>query len=196
MVVDVMLFYILKTTKLRKDRSDRHSTKISWRPTMCQALCDLAGFINTEVQFCHSEHLSVGGTELAETFFLLMMERTHWWASCFTQHSCLSLFLHPIAYRTEATLGVSVSDSSINCIEQTTEWSACSKSCGMGFSTRVTNRNPQCEMVKQTRLCMVRPCEQEQKQPAEKVGAWNKPPTTEEEAWSGWGLSFRKSLWY
>ncbi|XP_023386559.1 protein NOV homolog isoform X2 [Pteropus vampyrus] len=77
--------------------------------------------------------------------------------------------LHALpAYRTEATLGVSVSDSSSNCIEQTTEWSACSKSCGMGLSTRVTNRNPQCEMVKQTRLCMVRPCEQEHKQPAEK----------------------------
>ncbi|NWH31099.1 NOV protein, partial [Chloropsis hardwickii] len=65
------------------------------------------------------------------------------------------------AYRQEATLGI-VSDSSANCIEQTTEWSACSKSCGMGFSTRVTNRNQQCEMVKQTRLCMIRPCENEE----------------------------------
>ncbi|XP_055402326.1 CCN family member 3 [Bubalus kerabau] len=74
------------------------------------------------------------------------------------------------AYRTEATLGVAVSDSSINCIEQTTEWSACSKSCGMGFSTRVTNRNPHCEMVKQTRLCMVRPCDQEHRQPTDKRG--------------------------
>ncbi|NXH38384.1 NOV protein, partial [Dicaeum eximium] len=65
------------------------------------------------------------------------------------------------AYRQEATLGI-VSDTSANCIEQTTEWSACSKSCGMGFSTRVTNRNQQCEMVKQTRLCMIRPCENEE----------------------------------
>uniref|UniRef100_A0A8C9MUJ1 CCN family member 3 n=1 Tax=Serinus canaria TaxID=9135 RepID=A0A8C9MUJ1_SERCA len=65
------------------------------------------------------------------------------------------------AYRQEATLGI-VSDSSANCIEQTTEWSACSTSCGMGFSTRVTNRNQQCEMVKQTRLCMIRPCEIEE----------------------------------
>lgn len=70
------------------------------------------------------------------------------------------------AYRQEATLGV-VTDSSANCIEQTTEWSACSKSCGMGFSTRVTNRNQQCEMVKQTRLCMIRPCENEE--PPDKV---------------------------
>uniref|UniRef100_A0A8C4JPF7 CCN family member 3 n=1 Tax=Dromaius novaehollandiae TaxID=8790 RepID=A0A8C4JPF7_DRONO len=68
----------------------------------------------------------------------------------------------------EATLGIDVSDSSANCIEQTTEWSACSKSCGMGFSTRVTNRNQQCEMVKQTRLCMMRPCENEE--PSDKKG--------------------------
>lgn len=53
----------------------------------------------------------------------------------------------------------------------------------MGFSTRVTNRNPQCEMVKQMRLCMVRPCEQEHKQPAEKVGARKKPPS--QRTWPG-----------
>ncbi|KAM9235511.1 CCN family member 3 [Leptosomus discolor] len=72
------------------------------------------------------------------------------------------------AYRQEATVGIDVSDSSANCIEQTTEWSACSKSCGMGFSTRVTNRNQQCEMVKQTRLCIIRPCENEE--PSDKKG--------------------------
>ncbi|XP_060099260.1 CCN family member 3 isoform X2 [Heteronotia binoei] len=63
------------------------------------------------------------------------------------------------AYRPEATLGNDGSDSGSNCIEQTTEWSACSMTCGMGISTRVTNKNPTCEMVKQTRLCEVRPCE-------------------------------------
>ncbi|KAJ7338087.1 hypothetical protein JRQ81_010647 [Phrynocephalus forsythii] len=68
----------------------------------------------------------------------------------------------PSAYRQEATLGVDASDSSSNCIEQTTEWSACSMTCGMGISTRVTNKNPMCEMVKQTRLCEVRPCERSQ----------------------------------
>ncbi|XP_052016693.1 CCN family member 3 [Apodemus sylvaticus] len=74
------------------------------------------------------------------------------------------------AYRPEATVGVEVSDYSINCIEQTTEWSACSKTCGMGFSTRVTNRNPQCEMVKQTRLCVIRPCGQEPEEVTDKKG--------------------------
>uniref|UniRef100_A0A8D0GST1 CCN family member 3 n=1 Tax=Sphenodon punctatus TaxID=8508 RepID=A0A8D0GST1_SPHPU len=66
------------------------------------------------------------------------------------------------AYRQEATLGIDALESSSNCIEQTTEWSACSKSCGMGISTRITNRNRRCEMVKQTRLCVVRPCGSEQ----------------------------------
>ncbi|KAM8967585.1 CCN family member 3 [Pelodytes ibericus] len=65
------------------------------------------------------------------------------------------------AYRPEATLGIDASDASMNCIEQTTEWSACSKTCGMGQSSRVTNRNRRCEMQKQVRLCMVRPCEKE-----------------------------------
>uniref|UniRef100_A0A8C2TZQ6 CCN family member 3 n=1 Tax=Coturnix japonica TaxID=93934 RepID=A0A8C2TZQ6_COTJA len=46
-----------------------------------------------------------------------------------------------------------------NCLLQTTEWSACSKSCGMGISARVTNNNPQCHLQKETRLCMVRPCD-------------------------------------
>lgn len=58
-------------------------------------------------------------------------------------------------------------DSSLNCIEQTTEWGACSQTCGMGFSTRVTNKNRRCEMVKQSRLCMIRPCNDLQTQLAQ-----------------------------
>ncbi|GAA6095217.1 CCN family member 3-like [Tachysurus ichikawai] len=73
------------------------------------------------------------------------------------------------AYRQEETLGF---DPSMECIEHTTEWSACSRSCGMGVSTRVTNQNQRCEMVKQSRLCLVRPCHtlNEQEEPQE-VGA-------------------------
>ncbi|XP_067829312.1 CCN family member 1-like [Heptranchias perlo] len=48
----------------------------------------------------------------------------------------------------------------IKCIVQTTQWSKCSKTCGMGVSTRVTNDNPDCKLTKETRLCQTRPCSQ------------------------------------
>ena len=41
---------------------------------------------------------------------------------------------------------------------QTTSWSQCSRSCGMAVSSRVTNDNAQCKLVKETRLCNIRPC--------------------------------------
>ncbi|XP_048101940.1 CCN family member 1 isoform X1 [Alosa alosa] len=44
------------------------------------------------------------------------------------------------------------------CVVQTTNWSQCSRSCGMGVSSRVTNNNAQCKLVKETRLCNIRPC--------------------------------------
>ncbi|CAL8289106.1 unnamed protein product [Merluccius merluccius] len=68
------------------------------------------------------------------------------------------------AFRQEETVSFDAWDPSLNCIEQTTEWEACSRTCGMGVSTRVTNKNSRCEMVKQSRLCMVRPCENQQDQ--------------------------------
>ncbi|KAM9824785.1 cellular communication network factor 4a [Neosynchiropus ocellatus] len=46
-----------------------------------------------------------------------------------------------------------------NCITQTTSWSPCSKTCGRGLSLRVSNANEQCELVKESRLCNLRPCE-------------------------------------
>lgn len=81
-------------------------------------------------------------------------------------HDCLILYY--AAYRPEAT-GVDVFNMGFNCIEQSTEWSACSKTCGVGHSYRVTNRNRRCEMQKQIRLCMVRPCEEEDQELVEKV---------------------------
>ncbi|XP_024917132.1 protein NOV [Cynoglossus semilaevis] len=68
------------------------------------------------------------------------------------------------AYRQEETVSFDTWDPSLNCVEQTTEWGACSQTCGMGVSTRVTNKNRRCEMVKQSRLCMIRPCEGLQEQ--------------------------------
>lgn len=46
-----------------------------------------------------------------------------------------------------------------NCISQTSSWSPCSKSCGRGLSLRVSNANQRCELVKESRLCNLRPCE-------------------------------------
>ncbi|KAG7476806.1 hypothetical protein MATL_G00086740 [Megalops atlanticus] len=45
------------------------------------------------------------------------------------------------------------------CFPQTTDWSPCSASCGMGVSSRVTNSNTDCRLVRETRLCQVRMCD-------------------------------------
>ncbi|KAF3851705.1 hypothetical protein F7725_013477 [Dissostichus mawsoni] len=46
-----------------------------------------------------------------------------------------------------------------SCFPQTTEWTECSTTCGMGISSRVTNENQDCQLVRESRLCQVRQCE-------------------------------------
>uniref|UniRef100_W5KDB5 Cellular communication network factor 1, like 2 n=1 Tax=Astyanax mexicanus TaxID=7994 RepID=W5KDB5_ASTMX len=48
---------------------------------------------------------------------------------------------------------------SSKCFPQTTEWTQCSASCGFGISSRVTNSNPRCKLVRETRLCQIRECD-------------------------------------
>ncbi|XP_069771495.1 CCN family member 3-like [Narcine bancroftii] len=62
------------------------------------------------------------------------------------------------AYRQEVIYDLDLHNAGLNCIQQTTQWSGCSKTCGMGISTRITNKNHHCDMVEEMRLCEVRPC--------------------------------------
>ncbi|XP_024272984.1 CCN family member 1 [Oncorhynchus tshawytscha] len=48
---------------------------------------------------------------------------------------------------------------SARCLPQTTDWTECSTTCGMGISSRVTNNNAECRLVRETRLCQVRQCD-------------------------------------
>jgi len=49
------------------------------------------------------------------------------------------------------------------CEKETTSWSSCSNTCDMGYSIRVTNDNEDCLPVEQRRLCLIRPCELQDK---------------------------------
>ncbi len=53
----------------------------------------------------------------------------------------------------------SSSSSSPMCKKEVSPWSACSASCGMGISNRISNDNADCQPVQQRRLCLVRLCE-------------------------------------
>ncbi|XP_048882991.1 CCN family member 2-like [Brienomyrus brachyistius] len=65
-------------------------------------------------------------------------------------------------YRDAPDYGLEDEGPQANCITQTTEWSVCSTTCGMGVSTRVTNDNEGCQLEKQSRVCMIRRCQAEQ----------------------------------
>uniref|UniRef100_H2Z9W4 Connective tissue growth factor n=1 Tax=Ciona savignyi TaxID=51511 RepID=H2Z9W4_CIOSA len=48
------------------------------------------------------------------------------------------------------------------CRQQASMWSHCTKTCGLGVSTRVSNANTECKLKREVRLCEVRPCHQAQ----------------------------------
>ncbi|KAK3512724.1 hypothetical protein QTP70_023511, partial [Hemibagrus guttatus] len=82
---------------------------------------------------------------------------------CKTEHKAVKMFAVMAVERavrswqdTSATSRGGV--SGFNCIERSSEWSECSRSCGPGVSTRVSNRNSACQPETLTRLCVVRPC--------------------------------------
>ena len=45
-----------------------------------------------------------------------------------------------------------------SCVRETTGWSTCSTSCGVGLSVRVSNDNDDCLTMHERRLCVIRPC--------------------------------------
>uniref|UniRef100_A0A3B4ZJD4 Protein CYR61-like n=1 Tax=Stegastes partitus TaxID=144197 RepID=A0A3B4ZJD4_9TELE len=72
---------------------------------------------------------------------------------------CFSVDCHKGTWRLPAKHQVSWNPlKEKKCPVQTTDWSQCSRSCGMGVSSRITNKNPQCKLERETRICTVRPC--------------------------------------
>ncbi|XP_007909774.2 CCN family member 2 [Callorhinchus milii] len=65
------------------------------------------------------------------------------------------------AFRSAAFYGRVPSTLTYDCIEQSSTWSSCSRSCGLGVSTRVSNKNNRCVLETQSQLCIERPCHQE-----------------------------------
>uniref|UniRef100_A0A665VW95 CCN family member 3 n=1 Tax=Echeneis naucrates TaxID=173247 RepID=A0A665VW95_ECHNA len=67
-----------------------------------------------------------------------------------------------------------------NCIVQTTEWSKCSATCGMAISSRITNDNQRCQLERQTRICIVRPCNSQQEKEIKKGKKCTRTPKAQE----------------
>uniref|UniRef100_A0A3Q2DHQ5 CCN family member 1 n=1 Tax=Cyprinodon variegatus TaxID=28743 RepID=A0A3Q2DHQ5_CYPVA len=58
----------------------------------------------------------------------------------------------------DANTGRSKSAKVSQCKLQTTAWSPCSKSCGPGISSRMTNNNTECKLVTETQTCEIHSC--------------------------------------
>jgi hypothetical protein len=65
------------------------------------------------------------------------------------------------AASTATTVGRPVSDAgqqTNTCQLVNSEWTACSKTCNVGTSIRLSNNNTDCRIEIQVRLCLIRPC--------------------------------------
>lgn len=71
--------------------------------------------------------------------------------------SWLCILIYPAEWVSMPVSQVPILSS--ECFPQTTDWSGCSASCGFGISSRVTNSNGQCKLVRETRLCQIRECD-------------------------------------
>lgn len=69
------------------------------------------------------------------------------------------LFLCPGSFPEMVSFPMSEVLPEPHCFLQTTEWTPCSVTCGMGISSRVTNNNPDCRLLRETRLCQIQRCD-------------------------------------
>lgn len=95
-----------------------------------------------------------------EVWFWLWQLEQQTWHVCYNSWGVMAAFLFkPSEVFTSDPLAHMLV-AGVYCVPQTTAWSPCSKSCGTGVSTRMTNSNSQCKLTKETRICQIRSCSQ------------------------------------